>query len=112
MGSKNIKKNFLIAAMAILLYGCQKDTPRVGGPCEYIPYDGIATLEKKEDNRGIFSFVAKNGFPEDKEFLQNRQFEAKLPEGSKIGSKYDASLRVITKGTCTPWILIIKEDNK
>ncbi|MDY0196101.1 MAG: hypothetical protein RBR33_08590 [Sulfurovaceae bacterium] len=112
MGSKNIKKNFLIAAFAILLHGCQKDTPIVGGPCEYIMYDGIATLEKKENNTGIFSFIPKNNFQENQEFLKNRQFETNLPKGSKIGSKYDASLQVITKGTCTPWILNIKEDNK
>ncbi|MGW8169878.1 MAG: hypothetical protein ACWGHH_07740 [Sulfurovaceae bacterium] len=112
MGSyKNIKKNFLIAALAILLHGCQKEN-MVGGPCEYLPYDGIATLEKKENNTGIFSFVPKNKFHEKQEFLKNRQFEADLPMGSKIGSKYDASLQVITKGTCTPWMLNIKEDNK
>jgi hypothetical protein len=112
MGSKNIKKFFLIATLTILFHGCQKDTPRVGGPCEYMPYSGTATLEKKENNTGMFSFVPKNGFPADKEFLKNRQFEADLPMGSKIGSKYDASLQVTTKGTCTPWIITIKEDNQ
>ncbi|MBN2721895.1 MAG: hypothetical protein JXQ77_03655 [Campylobacterales bacterium] len=112
MGSKNIKKSFLIAAMAILLHGCQKNTPIVGGPCEYVSYDGTATLEKKENDTGLFSFVPKDKFQESQEFLKNREFEAKLPNGSKIGSKYDASLQIITKGTCTPWILTIKENNK
>ncbi|MDD5405683.1 MAG: hypothetical protein PHE73_01935 [Sulfurovaceae bacterium] len=109
--SKNIKSFFLITSIAILLHGCQKDT-MVGGPCEYIPYNGTATLEKKENDTGIFSFIPKNKFQENQDFLKNRQFEASLPTGSKIGSKYDATLEVITKGTCTPWMLTIKEDNK
>lgn len=93
--------------------GCadHKELVLVGGPCEYKTYQGTANLIRVEDGymSGIYIFKPHIAFSEEIKYLENRSISGNIPKHPIVGKNYKANLQVITKGTCTPWIIEIKE---
>ena len=109
-----MKKLIYILIAIISFVGCGDNTgnvPIVGGECQYDSYDGVATLVKNEDGymNATYAFEPKVPFTGKLEYLNNHQFNGTPPKQIQISQKYPANLKVITKGTCTPWFIEIKE---
>jgi hypothetical protein len=138
-------KQFVIlyaVSMLTLGFGCQlhssdvniqKDSSRkVGGPCEYKDYKGIAeivsvqkevpgsdstSIKKPDESYEVrYSFYPENTIQEIFAQVESRYFILLLPDSSypdlefirkndiTPGKRLDCVLNVITKGACTPMI--------
>lgn len=87
--------------------GCKPQPHIVGGPCEYATYHGTATLIKKENGLDHFLFATNEPYLEQHARLKNNVFREVANKSLKTNAKYKATLKAITKGTCTPFILSI-----
>lgn len=99
--------------------------PRLGGPCEYKEYKGVAEVISvsrmaSADNRGQDEFEVKCSFHPreqiEEQFAQTTAREFRLHvdndanptgrfivrHGIKVGSRIPCIVRVIVRGTCTP----------
>lgn len=108
---------------------CLMDKEKMtGGPCHYREYQGTAVIMSVEkqgtakDCSGIshelcevkFSFFPRETIKESYVQVKGRKYELKLDNSSnpwqgfiekyaiKVGRSFDCTLKVITRGTCTP----------
>jgi hypothetical protein len=138
------KKPLILYALFLLTsgLGCQlhssdlnsQEGPaaKVGGPCEYKDYKGIAeivsiqkivpgsasaSIKKSDESYEVrYSFYPENKIQETFVHVESRSFVLLLPDSSypapefirkndiAPGKRLDCVLKVITKGACTPMI--------
>lgn len=100
-------KNFIVSIIWLLITGC---SGMKGGPCEYQSINGIATIVESDANTTAAVFQPE---PQAKESLLLRKgdlYYLHQRVNGPIGSRYPASMSVITEGSCTPLQLKITGD--
>jgi hypothetical protein len=126
--------SFLIAAAAGLFLAsgiaAAQDEPKVGGPCDYTAYQGVAVVKALEpleaDNpeagyRVQFTFTPQTPDERIDRFVEGRRFELEV-DGREVffpaflethdltpGGTFAAVAEVIVQGTCTPLIFKFPE---
>lgn len=112
---------FLLTMFSCGVKGQSAPRFRVGGECEYKTYRGTAEIvsitqrpEAPKEYEVRFSFLAKEPVQEEFARVEGREYLLLLSNGSypkadflatygiAVGKRFDCSMKVITKGTCTP----------
>ncbi len=129
-----MKKSALFLIVFILLTGCQTTNyerpKRLGGPCEYESYPGVAEIvsikSKSDGDRFEVRFIFRPNkqienkyvWSEGKTFLlYDNHFEAPsqaflTKNRIFVGRKLEGTLMAIVKGTCSPIVFTFPELKK
>lgn len=81
-----------------------------GGPCEYQSINGIATIVESDANTAKAVFQAEANAKKSPLLREGDLYYLHQHPDAHRGSRYPASMSVITEGSCTPLQLKITGD--